>query len=120
MPGESIGNQDYQLRTSRGLWRNAYTTGASETARTFAKRFADVVESSADDSMKRVGEYMTGMNLYYAGGSAAARLNIGRAMRASDPAPANSDVLRFSIEQTVVVSNAWLSRACGTLWGNGM
>jgi predicted ATPase/DNA-binding winged helix-turn-helix (wHTH) protein len=112
---ESIGNQDYQLRALRGLWRNAYTIGASETARIFAKRFADVVESSADDSLKRVGAYMTGMNLYYAGELAAARLNIGRAMRASDTPAANSDVLRFSIEQTVVAS----ANLANILWLQG-
>ncbi len=101
---EAIGDRDYQLRALRGLWRNAYTTGASKTARIFARRFADVVTASDDDSMKRVGEYMTGMNLFYAGELAAARLNIGNAMRASDTAAANSDVPRFSIEQTVVAS----------------
>ena len=101
---ESVGNRDYQLRALRGLWRNAYTTGASEIARTFAKRFVDVVESAADDPMKRVGYYMRGMNLFYFGELALARLNIGRAMRASDTAAENSDVLRFSLEQTVAAS----------------
>lgn len=101
---ELIGDRDYQLRALRGLWRNAYTTGASRTAHTFAKRFADVATASGADSMKRVGEYMTGMNLFYAGELAAARLNIGKAMRASDTPAVHSDVLRFSIEQTVVAS----------------
>lgn len=101
---ELIDDRDYQLRALRGLWRNAYTTGASGAAHTFAKRFAEVVAVSGIDSMKRVGEYLTGMNLFYAGELAAARLNIESAMRASDTPAVNSDVLRFSIEQTVVAS----------------
>ena len=101
---ELIDDRDYQLRALRGLWRNAYTNGDSTTADTFAKRFADVVAASGADSMKRVGEYMAGMNLFYAGELAAARLNIGKAMPASDAPAVNSDVLRFSIEQSVVAS----------------
>ena len=112
---DAIGDQDYQLRALRSLWRNAYTTGASGAARTFAQRFADVVAASDADSMKRVGEYMTGMNLFYAGELAAARLNIGNAMRASDASAANSDVLRFSIEQSVVAS----ANLANILWLQG-
>ena len=101
---ELIKDEDYQLRALRGLWRAAYTTGASQTADLFAKRFADVAAASEADALKRVGEYMAGMNLFYAGELAAARLNIGKAMRASDAPAVNSDVPRFSIEQSVVAS----------------
>jgi predicted ATPase/DNA-binding winged helix-turn-helix (wHTH) protein len=101
---EVIGDGDYQLRALRGLWRNAYTTGASGAARMFAQRFADVVVVSGAESMRRVGEYMAGMNLFYAGELAAARLNIEKGMRVADTPVVTSDVLHFSLEQTVAAS----------------
>lgn len=112
---DQLGEWEYKLRALRGLWRNAFTSGDSGTARKFAGLFADAAASSGATSLRRVSEYVTGMNLFYAGDLTAARLNIGRAMRASDAASESSDVPRFSLEQTVAAS-ANLSRI---LWLQG-
>lgn len=112
---ERLGEPEYMLRATWGLWGVSYLNGKYEASLALARRFSELSATLPHQADRLIGERMAGMSLLCLGRLADARDRLER-MAALYAAPDyRSHLIRFIYEQKVIAQTS----LAHTLWLQG-
>jgi predicted ATPase/DNA-binding winged helix-turn-helix (wHTH) protein len=103
---ESLGDDDYRLRSLWGLFVDRILTGQYRAALTLAEKFRRVAANSGDLAEELIGERMAGTALHILGDQRKARRHVERMLR-QYVAPLHRVPIRFPFDQRVVARSTY-------------
>jgi predicted ATPase len=113
---EQVGDLEFQLRASWGLWATTYLGGDYRGGLALAERFVALAETRRDRCDALVGDRMRGMSRYCLGDLAGARRDLESMIQRYHAPAYRSHLTRFIYDQEVVAR----STLAHVLWAQGL
>jgi len=104
---DALGDTDYRLRATWGLWAGTQDNGECRAALALAEKFRELAAGSPNPFDRLVSDRMMGLALHFLGRQADARRLIERMLASYVSPNRSSDIVRFKFDQQVMARNTF-------------